>query len=101
MPYNFTGAVVCSDGLSLPSETRSLDYTVLYSEPYTPSLPEPLKSYTVDDWTDYKTLKEIDTGLAALSVDLARAGKRFHYTVSQPLPLVYIAGARNVGNFYQ
>ena len=34
IPYNFTGAIVWSDGTSIPSQILTLDYTIKYTEPY-------------------------------------------------------------------
>ena len=99
--FNFTGAVVCSDGLSLPSELRSIEYTELYSEPYTPQLPHPLSSYTVEDWTDYKTLKEIETGLAAQVVSryisFSRENDQWIWVILTFAEVILYASAISIG----
>ena len=42
IPYNFSGAIVCSDGTSIPSQILTLDYTIKYTEPYVHRLPQEL-----------------------------------------------------------
>ena len=64
-PHNFTGALVCSDGLSVPSEKRSLEYVLHYSEPFIHQLPHPSKEYKVKEWTDYNEVKMLETSLAS------------------------------------
>ena len=64
IPYNFSGAIVCSDGTSIPSADFKFDYTVKYTEPYMHLLPQELDDYNVEEWTDYKQLKSLETGLA-------------------------------------
>ena len=64
VPYNFSGAVVCSDGTSIPSGEFRLEYTEKYTEPYIHPLPRELDEYKVEDWTDYKELKSLETSLA-------------------------------------
>ena len=55
---------MCSDGTSIPSLNLWLEYTVKYTEPFVHHLPKELDEYQVEDWTDYKTLKRLETGLA-------------------------------------
>ena len=88
IPYNFSGAIVCSDGTSIPSQILTLDYTIKYTEPYVHRLPQELEEYNVEDWTDYQELKKLETGLvkqviarcvifaAKLSVDMADTHNR-------------------------
>ena len=52
IPYNFSGAIVCSDYTSIPSQTLTLDYTIKQTEPYVNRYPQELKDYKVEDWTD-------------------------------------------------
>ena len=64
-PHNFTGALICSDGLSVPSEKRSLEYALHYSEPFYHQLPHPSNEYEVKEWTDYSEVKMLETSLAS------------------------------------
>ena len=61
--YNFSGAIVCSDGTSIPSQILTLDYTIKFTELYMHRLPQELDEYKVEDWTDYQDLKKLKTGL--------------------------------------
>ena len=63
IPYNFSGAIVCSDRKSIPSQILTLDYTIKYTKPYVHRLPQELDEYKVEDWTDYQELKKLETGL--------------------------------------
>ena len=63
IPYNFSGAIVCSDGTSIPSQILTVDYTIKYTEPYMHRLPQELPEYKVEDWTDYQELNKLETGL--------------------------------------
>ena len=47
--YNFSGAIVCFDGTSIPSQILTLDYTIKYTEPYVQRLPQELDEYKVED----------------------------------------------------
>ena len=53
IPYNFCGAIVCSDRTSIPSQILTFDYTIKYTERYVHRLPQELEEYNVVDWTDY------------------------------------------------
>ena len=64
-PHNFTGALVCSDGLSVPSETRIIEFDLHYSEPFIHQLPHPSNEYKVEEWTDYDEVKILETSLAS------------------------------------
>ena len=64
-PHNFTGALVCSDGLSVPSETRNLEFDLHYTEPFIHQLPRPSTEYKVEDWTDYNEVRMLETNLAS------------------------------------
>ena len=64
-PHNFTGALVCSDGLSVPAETRKLEVDLYYSEPFIHQLPHPSNEYKVEEWTDYNEVKMLETSLAS------------------------------------
>ena len=64
IPFLLTGAALCSDGTSIPSFALDLIFNVKYTEHYIHELPQELHDYTVDDWTDYKGLKKLQTGLA-------------------------------------
>ena len=48
-PYNFTGALVCSNGLSVSAETRNLKVDLHYSEPFIHQLPHPSNEYKVEE----------------------------------------------------
>ena len=61
IPYNFSGAIVCSEGTSIPSQILTLDYTIKYTEPYVHRLFQELDDYKVEDWTSYQQLKKIET----------------------------------------
>ena len=65
IPYNFSGAIVCSDGTSIHSQILTLDYTIKSTEPYVHRL---LDEYKVDDWTDYQELKKLETKLVKLVI---------------------------------
>ena len=54
---------MCSEGTSIPSSILKLDYTIKYTEPYVNFLPQELKEYKVEDWTDYQDLINLKTGL--------------------------------------
>ena len=62
--YKFKIAVKCSDGTSIPIFDLDMTYDVKYTEPYIHVLPHDLHEFTVDDWTDYKDLEKLQTGLA-------------------------------------
>ena len=63
IPYNFSGAIVCSDVTFIPSQILTLDYTIKYTEPYVYRLPQELEKYKVEDWTDCQELKTLETEL--------------------------------------
>lgn len=63
-PFNFTGALICDDGLAYPSEIRNVNYSVQYTEPYIHNFTKSSTNYVVNDWTDYKKLNELESGLA-------------------------------------
>ena len=64
-PFNFTGALVCSDGLSVPSESRYMHFDLHYTEPFIHQLPHPSNEYKVEDWMDYSEVKMLETSLAS------------------------------------
>ena len=62
---HFTGALICSDGLSVSAETRNQRVYLHYSEPFIHQLPRPSCEYKVEDWTDYNKVKMLETSLAS------------------------------------
>ena len=62
-PHNFAGALVCSDGLSVPAETSNLKVDLHYSEPIIHQLLSPSGEYKVEEWTDYDKVKMLETSL--------------------------------------
>ena len=56
-PHNFTGALVCSDGLSVPAEVRQIEINLDYSEPFIHQFPHLSNEYKVEEWTDYHKVK--------------------------------------------
>ena len=63
-PFDFTGVFQCQDGLSLPSENRNLVYKTIFSAHYEHVKAPEIEPYTVTEWTDYKKIKDLESGLA-------------------------------------
>lgn len=64
-PINFTEAIMCSDGISDPSESRELEFTEARVQRIVHRLPGSLLENTVEKWTDYNVRNGLETNLAS------------------------------------